>query len=307
MQHVLDGLKAIAEETRLRLVVICNNREFTVSELTRILGQSQPRVSRHLKLLCDAGLLERFREQNFVLYRVSQKGSGGQLAESILELLPLDHETLRLDRLRVQEVLQKRDKEAAETLAHLPVNFHGFKAHKIDESEVDQIILELTKKLKVGELLDIGTGTGRMLRLLGSKTDQAVGIDISPQMLRLARAQLSQAGLGKFSIRYGDMYHLDFPNGSFDTVTMDQVLTDAHEPLRVMEEASRLIRPGGNLVLVVYQDELKKRPMFKNRNEVKKRFNEYGLELSQLKTVSGGRGQVFIICGLKKLISEEIA
>ena len=300
MEQVLEGLRAIAEETRLRLLVICNNREFTVSELTRILGQSQPRVSRHLKLLCDAGLLERFREQNFVLYRVSQKGMGGQLSETILKLLPVENEVLRLDRLRIKEVLKERAIEAKETLDHLPIDFHGFKINKIDESRVDQIILDLTSHLQVGELLDIGTGTGRMLRLLSSRTNKAVGIDISPQMLRLARAQLSEAGLGKFSVRYGDMYHLDFPNASFDTVTIDQVLTEAHEPLRVLEEASRLIRPGGNLILVAYQDEACKDNLFSSRKDVKKNLADFDMDLNQLETVSGGRGQVVIICGRKR-------
>jgi len=307
VEHVLEGLKAIAEETRLRLLVICHDHEFTVTELTKILGQSQPRVSRHLKLLCDAGILERFREQTFVLYRVSDRGEGAQLAHAILDLLDVNEEVFRLDQLRIRDIVADRAREAEKTLAHLPSSFHSIQAHKIDTDQVDGVILNATRNLPIGNLLDIGTGTGRMLRILGSRTDHAVGIDISPQMLRLARAQLSEAGLGKFSIRYGDMYHLDFPNHSFDTVTMDQVLADSEDPERVLEEACRLIRPGGNLIIVTYQSRAGSKRITNWKARIQDCLDHQNVLVSQAKRVKGGQGDVLVLVGKKPLVEEGIA
>lgn len=309
MGQVLEVLRAIAEETRLRLTLICNEREFTVSELTRILGQSQPRVSRHLKLLCDAEVLEKFREQNFVYYRISRKGKAWPIAEFVMEQVEAEESVFRVDQVRVREILDERAREADQTLADLPDDFYGFRLRKVDEATVDSMILEQTRELTIGELLDMGTGTGRMLRLLAGKTEHAVGIDISPQMLRLARSQLNQAGLGKFSVRYGDMYHLDFPEASFDTITMDHVLGESESPLKVLEEARRLLRPGGHWIIVHFQPELKKQrseSFFESRKSIKNQVNQFGLELKSHKVLPGSNGIVNLICARKSVDSDAV-
>ena len=243
MQPVLEAFKALADPSRLRLLALCARGELTVTELTEVLGQSQPRVSRHLKVLCGAGLLDRFREQNWVYYRVPLGGPGAELARALLRLVPASDPALRLDRERLDRVLARR----AEQLRGRVVD-----AATPTPAGVDARIIDLMAGEHLGELLDIGTGTGRMLRLLGVNADSAVGIDISREMLVLARSNLHAAGLDHLSVRQGNMYQLRFAAASFDTVTIDQVLYQAEQPDEVLREAARVLRPGGRLLLVEY-------------------------------------------------------
>ncbi len=246
MQDLLAALKAVAEPTRLRLLALCARGELTVSELTGILGQSQPRVSRHLKVLLEAGLLDRFREQNWVYYRVPLKGSGASRARQLLSLLPSGDPVMSLDWLRLDQVL-------ADRLENLPVARSGDDepgAHGV--AGVDARILSALGGEPLGDLLDIGTGSGRMLRLLADRTDTAVGIDISRDMLLLARSNLRSAGMDHLTVRQGNMYQLKFANAAFHTVTVDQVLFQAEQPECVLAEAARVLKPGGRLLLVEY-------------------------------------------------------
>ena len=214
-----------------------------MSEVTEVVGQSQPRVSRHLKVLRAAGLLDRFREQNWVYYRVPLGGPGAELARGLLRLLPGDDLALRLDRERLERVLARRAERARSQAPGDSVP---------TPAGVDARIIDLMASESLGDLLDIGTGTGRMLRLLGVAADTAVGIDISREMLVLARSNLHAAGLNHLSVRQGNMYQLRFAAGSFDTVTIDQVLYQADQPVEVLHEAARVLRPGGRLLLVEF-------------------------------------------------------
>ncbi len=253
LSGVLDGLKAAAERTRLRLLAVCAGTELTVSEIARIVGQSQPRVSRHLKLLCNAGLLIRYREQNWVFYRAPRTGAGAALVSSLLELLPQSDGQLDLDRRRLEEVLDERAAAARRLLAEGRLENETVRV--ADEATVDARILKALTAEEVGELLDIGTGGGRMLRLLGDRAHRAVGIDISRAMLMVARSNLHAAGLDHLLVRQGNMYQLRFPDCSFDTVTIDQVLYQAEAPSDVLREAARVLRPGGRLLLVEFVTE----------------------------------------------------
>ncbi len=243
MNRVLDAFKAVAEPSRLRLLALCARGELTVTEITEVVGQSQPRVSRHLKVLCAAGLLDRFREQNWVYYRVPLGGPGAELARGLLRLLPADAPALRLDRERLERVLARRAEQ---------VRGQALGAAVPTPAGVDARIIDLMAGEALGDLLDIGTGTGRMLRLLGISARTAVGIDISREMLVLARSNLHAAGLEHLSVRQGNMYQLRFADGSFDTVTIDQVLYQADQPVEVLREAGRVLRPGGRLLLVEF-------------------------------------------------------
>lgn len=243
LNRVLDALKAAAEPTRLRLLALCARGELTVSELTEVLGQSQPRISRHLKILCTAGLLDRFREQSWVFYRVPVRGPGAKSARDLLRLLPAGDPALALDLERLEQVLARRLAQAGDAGAGeaLPA-----------PAGVDARVLALLGGEPLGHLLDIGTGTGRMLRLLGRDAETAVGIDISRPMLMLARSNLHAAGLDHLSVRQGNMYQLRFADESFDTVTIDQVLFQAEQPGDVLRETARVLRPGGRLLLVEF-------------------------------------------------------
>jgi SAM-dependent methyltransferase len=251
---LLEGLKAAAEPTRLRLLALCAAGELTVGEITGILGQSQPRVSRHLKVLRDAGLLHRYREQHWVYHRVPLQGSGAQIARSVLVMLSDEDPQFALDRSRLETVLDGRAETARRLLAEAGAET-GEGARMDDEASVDALILGALDGEDVGELLDIGTGGARMLRLLGGLSSRAVGIDISRPMLMLARSNLHAAGLDHLMVRQGNMYQLRFPDASFDTVTIDQVLYQAEEPAQVLREAARVLRPGGRLLLLEFLTE----------------------------------------------------
>jgi ArsR family transcriptional regulator len=247
MEALLAGLRAAAEPTRLRLLVLCAEGELTVGELTDILGQSQPRVSRHLKLLCDAGLLDRFREGSRVFYRLAEAGA---LARRLLELVPAADPVLALDRERLAQIKRQRADQAAQYFRANAAQWDRIRSLYVDEQEVEAALLKLFPAAGLRHLLDIGTGTGRMLELLGPRVERALGLDLSREMLAVARVNLERARLRNCSIRQGDMYQLPLPRASFDAVVIHQVLHYAEHPDQAVAEAARVLRPGGRLVIV---------------------------------------------------------
>jgi SAM-dependent methyltransferase len=252
--EVVESLRAAAETTRLRILSICGRGELTVGEIARVLGQSQPRVSRHLKLLCDAGLLQRFREQNWVYYRVPPYGRGADQAAQLLGWVDPEDPALLLDHQRAVEVRADRARQAAEHLHERDRN--ALASAPEEESQLREALLHDAGPDSLGDLLDIGTGTGRLLNWLGSRAHQAIGIDMSSDALRVARSNVHGAGLAHCVLQQGDMYELAFPPASFDTITIDRVLSRAKSPGAALAEASRLLRPGGRLLIVEDYDRL---------------------------------------------------
>jgi SAM-dependent methyltransferase len=251
---VVESLRAVAETTRLRILSICNEGELTVGEIGRVLGQSQPRVSRHLKLLCDAGLLQRFREQNWVYYRVPPYGRGADQAKQVLTWVDPEDAALRLDQERAAEVRADRARQAA---AHLQDrNSDDLTSAPEEEARLRDILLQEVGQDPLADLLDIGTGTGRVLNWLGSKARQAIGVDLSSDALRVARGNIHAAGLSHCVLQQGDMYELAFPPASFDAITIDRVLSRAQHPSAALREAARLLRPQGRLFIVEDYDRL---------------------------------------------------
>lgn len=249
MDRLLQGMRAVAEPTRLRLLALCAHSELTVTELTQILGQSQPRVSRHLKLLVEAGLLDRFREGTWAFYRMTEDQACATLGRTIVDLIPADDPTLSLDLERLEAVKAARVEQAAEYFRVNAANWDSIRSLYVDETEIERAMLSLLHPGDVGDLLDIGTGTGRMLVVYGSAANRAVGIDQSREMLAVARVNLEKAGLRNCQVRLGDMYQLPVPSGSFDSVTIHQVLHYADAPAEVIAEAARTLRPGGRLIV----------------------------------------------------------
>jgi ArsR family transcriptional regulator len=254
MQDLLSGLRAGAEPTRLRLLALCAQGEVTVSELTEILGQSQPRVSRHLKLLCDAGLLERLPEGAWVFYRLARPGNlaagkAGALAQQLVGMLPKDDPVLVRDLQGLDAVRRARVDAAADYFSRNAGQWNEIRSLHVDEAEVERKLLELLPPEQLAELLDIGTGTGRILELFGDRGVSGVGIDASREMLAVARANLANNGMTNCYVRQGDMYRLPWADPSFDGVTIHHVLHFADEPARAIAEAARVLRPGGRLVI----------------------------------------------------------
>jgi ubiquinone/menaquinone biosynthesis C-methylase UbiE/DNA-binding transcriptional ArsR family regulator len=250
MEHLLAALRAVAEPTRLRLLVLCARGELTVSELTRILGQSQPRVSRHLKLLCEAGLLDRFREASWVFYRLAEATPAAALARHLVAVCGEDDPIVALDQQRLATIKRQRADQARAYFRENAAEWDRIRSLYVDEREVEAALVDIIAAADPRDLLDIGTGTGRMLEVLAPRVERALGIDQSREMLAVARVNLERAGLENGSVRLGDMYRLALPDMSFDAAVIHQVLHYADEPPAAIAEAARVLRSGGLLVIV---------------------------------------------------------
>jgi len=250
MEPPLTWLRAVAERTRLRLLAVCAKGELTVSDLAEILGQSQPRVSRHLKVLVDAGLLERCREGQWAFYRMVEHGEAGRLATTLVDLVPGDDPEHASDRQRLHKVKRKRAAEAEAYFRRNAAQWDDIRKLYVDDGEVEAALRRLVPADAVGELLDIGTGTGRTIEVFADRYIRALGIDRSREMLAVARGRLESKGLNTWRVRQGDMHALPLAEQSFDVATIHMALHHAEQPRDVIAEAARVIRPGGRLVVV---------------------------------------------------------
>jgi SAM-dependent methyltransferase len=249
MEQLLAALRATAEPTRLRLLALAAAGPFCVMEFTEILGQSQPRLSRHLKLLCEAGLLERQREGANVWFAVPPDGLGG-LVRDLLARLAADDPILEADRRQAARVLAERARIASETFHRQGADWDEMRALDLPAPAVEASLLARVPEHGIDRLLDIGTGTGRVLELLAPRIRQGIGVDASKAMLALARARLARAGLSHCAVRLADMYRLPLPDASVDMVVMQMVLHYAEQPDSVIAEAARVLRPGGRMLVI---------------------------------------------------------
>ena len=250
MEQLLQGLKAAAEPTRLRILGLCAHAELTVSDLVTILGQSQPRVSRHLRLLVEASLLERHQEGTWAWYRLSEAGNGGDFARTLVDLVPESDPVLGLDLRRLEDVRAERARQAEAYFRTNASQWSEMRGLHVDSAKVEEALQHAIHAADVDEFLDIGTGTGSILELVGETVTSAVGVDLSREMLSIARAALDRADLRNCQVRQADMYQLPFAGDRFDAATMHMVLHYAENPERAIAEAARVLRPGGRLVIV---------------------------------------------------------
>lgn len=249
MHQLLAALRAAAEPTRLRLLALASGGAFCVSEFTEILGQSQPRLSRHLKLLCEAGLLERLREGANAWFALPADSTGA-LARELVARIPPDDAVLEADRRQAARVLAERARVASESFHRQGADWDEMRALGLPAPAVEAALLARMPAGGVNRLLDIGTGTGRNLELLAPHARQGIGIDASKAMLALARARLARAGLAHCSARLADMYRLPLADASADMAVLQMVLHYAEHPESVIAEAARVLRPGGRLVVI---------------------------------------------------------
>jgi ubiquinone/menaquinone biosynthesis C-methylase UbiE len=248
---LMAALRAAAEPTRLRLLALCADSQLTVSELTQILGQSQPRVSRHLKLLCEAGLLERVPEGTWAFYRVGDRLAGAPLVRALATLLPAGDPTLARDAERLIAVKRARSEVAERYFRDNAAQWSAIRSLHIDEDQVEAAVLKmLDSGQPIGDLLDIGTGTGRLLEILGPRVQRGLGVDTSRDMLSVARSNLERAGIKHCQVRQADMYALPLDSNSVDAAVIHQVLHFADEPQKAIQEAARVLKPGARLVIV---------------------------------------------------------
>jgi demethylmenaquinone methyltransferase/2-methoxy-6-polyprenyl-1,4-benzoquinol methylase/ArsR family transcriptional regulator len=250
LDPALAALNAAAEETRLRLIALLSQSELTVSEVVTILGQSQPRVSRHLKLLVEAGLVERRREGAWAFFRLSQAGAAGALAREVSAWLDPKDPTLAEDLARLAEVRHARAESAARYFAAHAADWDDIRSLHVPETLVEAAMREAVGATPLRCVLDIGAGAGRMIELFAPLAERAIGVDLSPAMLAAARGRLEETGLRNVQLRQGDVYALPIERNSVDLAVIHQVLHYLDDPARALREAARVLAPGGRLIVV---------------------------------------------------------
>ncbi len=302
MEQLLAMLRAAADPTRLRLILVLRQAELTVTELTQIMGQSQPRVSRHLKLLCEAGLLQRYKEGSWVFYRSTELGERAQFGELLATLLQENLEPFASDKRRLAAVRDARADAAQAFFRANASEWERLRSLHAPEPEVEAAVLRMVESQPADSLLDAGTGTGRMLELLGGRIKRGVGVDVSPEMLAIARDRLERARLHHCQVRLADAYRLPFPGPSevsgFDVVLFHQVLHYLDEPQAAVAEAARVLKPGGRILIVDFaphelefcRTELAHRRLGFPDSEVRSWFAAAGLEPAASESIAADGG-----------------
>lgn len=246
MNALISALRACAEPTRMRILALATSGAFCVVELTEILAQSQPRLSRHLRLLCDAGMLEKVREGSNVWFGLPQDSS---LVHDVLRRAPADDPVLAADRRAAARVLAERARVASESFRRQGADWDEMRALTLPAAAVEAAVLSMLPEGGASRVLDIGTGTGRMLELVAPYVRAGLGVDASRAMLALARSRLAKPELAHLSVRQADMYSLPLAQ-RYDLVLLHMVLHHAEDPAAVLAEAVRAMRPGGTLIVV---------------------------------------------------------
>ena len=307
MLPLADRFQALADPTRLRILALLRLMELSVGELAQVLGQSQPRVSRHLKILADAAVLERRKEGSWVFLTLAE----AELLEPLFTLVDAwaDKATQGLfatDAARTETVRAERFEAANRYFAGHAEVWDQIRSLHVAESEVERAIDAALGNRSLGRLVDIGTGTGRMIELFGPRASQAIGIDRSSDMLRLARVKLEAAGIAS-SLRQGDMYALPLGDHSADTIVIHQVLHYAHSPATAIAEAARVLAPGGTLLIVDFaaheREELRSSDAHIRlgfEDEVMAAwFGSAGLDIDEIRHLEGGELTVTLWRGVK--------
>jgi ArsR family transcriptional regulator len=249
-RSLVSALKAAAETTRLRILMLLAEGELSVKDLTRVLGQSQPRISRHLKLLTEAGLVERVREGSWAYFHLAQSSAAAGLSQMLIEAIDDADGVVERDRARLEALRRERVEAAQAFFRDHAADWDRIRGLHVDETEVEAAMLEALGPGPFRLLVDLGTGTGRMLELFAGRYEQAIGIDANQAMLTYARAKLDRLRGTRAQVRLGDILNLSLDDGCADAVVMHQVLHFLSDPARAIEEAARLLAPGGKLLIV---------------------------------------------------------
>lgn len=246
---IVQALKAVAEPTRLRLLMLLRDGDLNVKDLTQILDQSQPRLSRHLKLLTEAGLVERFREGSWVYFHISQRTLGGSLTLQLLEALDVSDPVLARDRRRLEALKKERETAAQEYFRDHAADWDRVRSLHVSEDEVEAAMLDMLGDGPFQNFVDLGTGTGRILELFLSRFEEGLGVDVNNTMLSYARSKLGERAGSAVQMRHGDIYNLPVPDGAADAVVMHQVLHYLSDPAGAIAESSRILKPDGQLLI----------------------------------------------------------
>jgi ubiquinone/menaquinone biosynthesis C-methylase UbiE/DNA-binding transcriptional ArsR family regulator len=250
LDKTVDLLKAAGEQTRLRLLALLRASDLTVTDLTDILGQSQPRISRHLKLLSEAGLIERYQEGAWAYFRLAGDGDGAPLARYLIDAVSPADPTLARDAERLDGVRRARADKAQNYFSRNAAGWDQLRSLHVSDDKVEAALSDLIGTTPFDSMLDLGTGTGRILHLFEGLYRRGIGVDASRDMLSVARANLDRIGLTHASVRHADIFNLPLDREGFDLVTIHQVLHFLDAPDAAIGEAARMLRPGGRLLIV---------------------------------------------------------
>lgn len=250
LNQTLSALKAAGEETRLRILILLTYGELSVSDITDILGQSQPRISRHLKLLMEAGIVERLREGSWAFFRFSNKQPLISLLHTFLNSIDRTDPLIERDRERFNDAREQRSRLSQEYFSKIASEWDRLRPFQVSEKDVEEIILSCVQNKRIGNFLDLGTGTGKMIELMAPLASSLSGLDSSHAMLGVARANLLKSGISGVDLRQGDIYAPPFPPQSYDLITIHQVLHYLDDPSRALREAARLLKPSGKLIII---------------------------------------------------------
>lgn len=245
--QMIEVLRAAGESTRLRVLWLLAREELAVMELSAVLGQSQPRVSRHLKLMAEAGLIERFPEGQKVFYRLSHNPARRALIDTILTQI-IDPDAR--DRQGLELVRQERQDQAAEYFERIAPQWDQMRSLYLADPAVEAAIEQAVGEGPFQRLVDLGTGSGRMLAVFGPKARSSVGLDLSQNMLNMARLNLASAGVQNVALRHGDIHATGLPDACADLVIIHQVLHYLMDPASAVREAARVVKPGGRLLII---------------------------------------------------------
>jgi ArsR family transcriptional regulator len=291
----IDLLRALAEPTRCRLLALLKNGELTVGEIAQVLGQSQPRISRHLKLLSDVAALERFREEQRIYYRLTSATQAADLVGYVLQRLDANDAVLKADREQLKVALDRRVRNATASWEDVRRSAES----TYNDARLVSAVLKEVGSASLGELLDIGTGSGSMLRVLGGHARHAVGLDLSTQALRIARARVHGMGLNQCVFKRGDMYELPFAPDSFDAVSFDHVLSTAERPGQAMREAARVLKRGGRVIIVEDHKRLEQATDDKPQAVLKRWLERAGMQCDKLKNLRTGNRRLLLGLGTR--------
>ncbi|HVW57036.1 MAG TPA: metalloregulator ArsR/SmtB family transcription factor [Rhizobiaceae bacterium] len=250
LDAMVDILKAAAESSRLRILLLLSRGDLTVSDITEVLGQSQPRVSRHLKLLLEARLISRYQEGSWAYFRLADEGVAQETVQSIVARLDGLDASVERDLERLAAVKQRRQERALGYFSANAASWDEIRSLHVPDAAVEGAMKRVVGTRPFQTMLDLGTGTGRLLEIFAPLYRRGIGIDQSREMLAVARANLDKAGITNAQVRQGDIYAPPVERDGFDLITIHQVLHYLEEPGRAIQEAARLLRPAGRLVIV---------------------------------------------------------
>jgi ubiquinone/menaquinone biosynthesis C-methylase UbiE len=248
---LVAALRAGGEPTRMRALALVGKGELSVGELALALGQSQPRVSRHMKLLTDLGLAAREPEGAWVFYRWPPPGSPGRaLVEGLVGALDPTDPVLARDAERLEEIHAARANVAQSYFADVAADWDRVRSLHLPEADIETEILAAAGPGPFARVVDVGAGSGRMMALFAPRAQRVEGFDVNRHMLSVARTQLAGLAQDKCVLRYGDIYDPPFPAGEADLVILHQVLHYLPDPGRAVGQAVRLLGASGRVLLI---------------------------------------------------------